>query len=202
MIDAADEGTSIMIPRGHYTITRTLDIEKSIDLVGSEEVIFDGIDRTQILRITNPDSDVSISNIDFVDGVGDRCGAIETQAKELVISNCKFSQNHGSQAGAICNHVGGGLEVRDECKFSQNEGKAGGAICNEGTLVLRNSAFEGNRADIGGAITNSEMSSTVLDGSVRFIGNTATNGGAVYNARNCRMRVLGHAVFNGEPVGG
>jgi len=123
--------------------------------------------------------------------VGDG-GAIYTKGN-LYINNkddntllTRFTSNSAVNGGAV--YAGRDLEIYNT-QFVSNSATSGGAIClaaysntdgeDENTSLISASRFERNTASVGGAIYNAGKLS--LDGDY-FDGNRAVNGGAVYNS--------------------
>jgi len=118
-------------------------------------------------------------------GGASKGGAIYNDAT-LTLKHMTFTDNHTnatiSQGGAIFNT--GTLTVTNSSfsgNSAQSSGSAdGGAIYSVGTLTVTSSTFTGNTADIGGAIYNFGIDSSITNST--FSGNTAiSSGGAVYN---------------------
>src|SRR5664280_123917 len=112
-------------------------------------------------------------------------GAIYNDRGTVTLLDTTLSGNAGDVGGAIWNYVAPSVMVIRNCLISSNVAINGGGIRNEGALSITNSTFNGNRADVGGALhnyyTSNASSPTTADiyGST-FAFNYATNvGGGV-----------------------
>lgn len=134
---------------------------------------------------------------------GASSGAIQNKTgAQLTISGTDFAKNAASTGGAIENW-GGTLKISSS-NFSENTAKTGygGAISNgnNGTAEISTSTFTGNKANSsnGGAINNfatMTINNSTFGGTVAGDGNTASYGGAIYNATNTSEGVLSEAVL-------
>ena len=145
---------------------------------------------------------------------------------KAVLGSATFIQNSaGSYGGAIINE--GDVRFNGPVSFVENTaGKIGGAVCNLNTLnMAAESAFSKNTAGVGGGLYNEGIASagarlpllktplptvavavfnvhqlTFADGAV-FSGNSATDGGAVYNDfsadKDGNVVSAGSLTFNG-----
>ncbi|MGB1252672.1 MAG: choice-of-anchor Q domain-containing protein [Candidatus Promineifilaceae bacterium] len=123
--------------------------------------IIDGGEATRLFRIT--DGTVAFDNLTASNGKvagpkptildtpipyspGDECGgAIWVEADATVlIENTTFSTNHADDGGAICNN--GTLTVRDTQLDDNKAERFGGAIFNDGELLVENSTLTNNEA--------------------------------------------------------
>ena len=111
-------------------------------------------------------------------------GAIYNAGNLVVRNSNIFTDNTAVLGGAISND--GDLTVLNST-FTGNNATNGGAIANYGDLTVGNSTFNNNQANsLGGAIFNNYGDSAVpitLSDSI-FMGNNATNGGAIYTNWN------------------
>jgi len=123
-------------------------------------------------------------------------GAILSQGSSS-FNNCSFTANFAySSGGAIYNYY---IMDLDYCTFTNNRADSGsyggGAICNNANgynLIIRMSNFTGNSATNGGAIYN--YNGTVDLTFSNLIENSAINGGAIYNGYN--MTIFASNVVN------
>ena len=93
-----------------------------------------------------------------------------------------FENNKAStDGGAIWNGTTGQVNVTGSSKFIGNTaGDWGGAIMNYGTLAVKGGVFEGNSANVGGAIAVSKVSTATTIEGASFVNNEATaDGGAI-----------------------
>ncbi len=141
----------------------------------------------------------TLTGANFTDNVAtDRAGAIYN-AGTLNVVDSTFETNTAEYGGAVVNYQGTASFVGTT--FSGNEAFFdAGAIDNYGQLTLTNTELTGNSANgYGGAVYNSQSSAnstyTVsLDGAT-FSNNTATKGGALYNAARSLVTVDGASSF-------
>ncbi|MBQ2789072.1 MAG: hypothetical protein IJE97_05490, partial [Thermoguttaceae bacterium] len=153
------------------------------------------------------------AGVSFVDGVATaQGGAIYNDGGELVVDggaeNSSFVGNQALYGGAIVNYQG--VATIAGATFASNKATgSAGAIDNYGELTLNGVSFENNEAGVaGGAIYNSESAangdaySVALQDDV-FRGNSATTGGAIYNAKGSVVDATG-ATFsaNSAATGG
>ena len=77
-----------------------------------------------------------------------------------------------------------------------------GGVFNAGTLIVTNSTFTANRANVGGAIINASGGAprTTITGST-FSGNTAADGGAIYNSSAAALTIT-NSTFTGNSATG
>ena len=149
-------------------------------------------------------STANINNSTFTGNTAsDRGGAIYSSEGTLNITNSTFTQNNSIDTAGIIYNSGYSTMINDT--FTQNTGEAiwndqagdlninnstftqntandwgGGAICNDGQLTVTNSTFISNAAinNPGGAIYNDGTANVNFN---RIIGNTASQGNAIYN---------------------
>jgi hypothetical protein len=133
--------------------------------------------------------DCAFSN-NFVDqeGVNDEGGAIYN-AGTLAITDSVFSNNQAGitftgAGGAIAN--AGNLTVSNSMLMNNAARWAGGAIYNPGSLSVSGGAISGNSAIQGGGIFNGTIfefnkNVTAALTGVTLMGNTASDGGAIWN---------------------
>lgn len=124
------------------------------------------------------------------------------------VKTSKFTYNTANYGGAISN---GGKFTVSGSNFTGNKATStnkniafdGGAVSNCGNLTVNGSNFTGNIADLGGAISNWDSSTTTISGST-FKSNIANSmGGAIYNggkvtARFCR--IVGNKILVYDPA--
>jgi hypothetical protein len=132
-----------------------------------------------------------LSHLELVNGKSSTPGAAISNAGELSIMYCIFSNNQSDAGGgAIYNATPGVVDI-DVTIFTANQASRGGAIYNAssvensgaGTMVIRRSFFEANEATAeGGAVYNAGAAATILwvyETSFRF-NVSGSNGGAIY----------------------
>ena len=125
-----------------------------------------------------------VSSSSFADNTASWGGAISSQGASHVY-NSTFDANTAQDGGAILSS--GTLRVVDSVFTFNGAVKEGGAILNNGMLIVRESTFAENRADLGGAIDNSEDATLSVDDSI-FNENLAwIYGGAIRNEGSLRI---------------
>ena len=139
-------------------------------------------------------------------------GAIDDGTANASVSNSTFTNNSAAIAGAINNYDGGstgGLTLTS-CTFTGNTATSGNggtiysSLGGNGTgVTVTNSTFSGNQtSNAGGAIFSvvdggSGAGDTVTVSNTIFTGNSASNGGAVYNPSGGTF-VLNGCTFSGN----
>lgn len=101
-------------------------------------------------------------------------------------NNFAYSENENAQGGAIFNADSGTLTLADNKTFYGNRaGYAGGAIYNEGSVsALNGMRFDTNISSFGGAIYNISDNGIQSISNSLFVGNIASEGGAINNQGN------------------
>lgn len=92
------------------------------------------------------------------------------------ITSCHFESNSGP-GGAIRVYENSAATVA-ACEFKENSADEGGAINTASDVIVSNSIFNGNTANLGGAIRCTGAEIDVR--SCSFYGNSAVSGGAIY----------------------
>jgi hypothetical protein len=100
---------------------------------------------------------------------------------KVVMKDCVIRGNRGLHAAGIHNKGNATLTL-DNTTISDNIATVkGGGVLNEGTLILKNSKFSGNQAELGGAIFNAKSSTVILDYCTTFVGNKAKEGNNIFD---------------------
>ena len=152
--------------------------------------------------IYNYGGSVTVSDSTFIGNTADYGGAIYNYGGSVTVSDSTFTNNIAYNGGAIWNsdtlgvkdsvfqnnnatwsggaiHSGSGSVTVSGSTFTNNTTKYhGGAIGNSDLLSVKDSVFQNNNADYGGAIENN---GTLDVSGSNFSGNTANNGGAIWN---------------------
>ncbi|MBQ7814085.1 MAG: hypothetical protein IJ387_06280, partial [Thermoguttaceae bacterium] len=173
------------------------------DLFG-EEVAISGANAAYGAGLYNVGT-ATFAGVSFADGVATaQGGAIYNDGGELVVDggveNSSFVGNQAVYGGAIVNYQGVATIVGATFVANKATGSAG-AVDNYGELTLDGVSFENNEAAVaGGAIYNSESASSADAYSVAlqdvvFKGNTAAQGGAIYNAKGSVVEATGAVSF-------
>jgi hypothetical protein len=119
----------------------------------------------------------SVSDISSFAGFG---GAIYNTGS-LTIAGSTVSDNraYGGDGGAIVN--GGTMSVSASTLSGNSALRQGGAILNGGTLTVTGGTIANNSAQYGGGIESAGYKATVVLTGVTLSGNTAYDGGALWN---------------------
>ncbi len=166
------------------------------DLVANKTT-FDGSKAVDGAAVYNLGS-ARFNEAGFVNGVAsDQAGAIYNEKGSLTVVSSIFDRNTAKFGGSIVNYLATASIV--DSSFTNNTATSdAGAIDNYGDLDLIGTSFANNKANgFGGAIYNSQSSSketyTVsLDGAT-FNKNSASKGGAIYNASKSEIVATGAA---------
>ena len=176
-ISVADDDDNIYLADGVYKGLKNtrLDIDKSVNFIGSKDTVIDGEGKNYIFNITDGVK-VTFKNIKFIN-------AFKNPSS---YSNTYTGLVYGSALSVNCATV-----VVDNCSFIDNKLDSnygeifGGAISNFGDLTIANSYFEGNNpvsssgfTSYGGSIYNKgklTITNTTIKDSI------STNGAGIYN---------------------
>ncbi len=128
-------------------------------------------------------------------------GAIEASGAQVIVDNVQFLDNRSSITGGAIYCYDGSLTVRNS-HFENNTAQTGGAIFNDGcTVELDTVTFRNNRATggRGGAVENSQLGALTVRNS-RFEANRAHDGGGLFVAGDSTA-VLDNVAFVGNSGG-
>jgi predicted outer membrane repeat protein len=164
------------------SITEGIAIGKSIVIDGKGHII-DANQQSRIFKIIA--GNVTLKNINFINGHADFAGAIWCENSNLTIIGCNFSDNDAyediSYGGAVV--FNGDKLTVDNSRFISNKAKYGGAVIieNAADAKLMNTEFSENGADEYGAL--GIFSDNILIDYCTFDGNYANKSvGALYFA--------------------
>lgn len=180
------DGSSLLVP---ITLdgesVRVLLIHSGISVTLDSLIIQNGYDPNYGGGIyNNLNSNLTLTNCTLIGNSSALRGGGIYNAGTLTVTNSTFYGNFAAHGGAIYNHSYGFITVTNST-FSNNSAGKGGGIFNFqiGTLNISNSIFSNNYADEqGGGIFNFDLSATSVVTNSTFYGNSAINGGAMYNA--------------------
>jgi predicted outer membrane repeat protein len=171
---------TIHLPAGTYKIPyQIIVITESLTIygAGAASTILDAFPNSSFFYVQSPSpfpQVITIANFTIQNAAG---GGGIFNRNELILKNCVFNNNSGTQGGGVQVHSKGLLYV-DNCTFQHNIATGfsakGGAIYSEGKITIINSTFQQN-IGLGGGI-NAVGQTTVIN-SV-FYNN---QGGAIYN---------------------
>ena len=127
---------------------------------------------------------LSITDCNFTNNKALYGGVLyNSRESPLVITGCKFTGNTAKlDGGAIQNFDSGSLSVKNSV-FTSNRAYGGAAIHNTSNLNVINCTFTSNHATYGAAIDNVDTSKVYSFHifNSRFYGNSATDGGCIFN---------------------
>ena len=172
----ATNGT-IYIAQGTYNESG-INIDHNMTIIGETQTntIINGKQTGTSIFIILPGINVTLLNLTLTNSTSRDYGGAITNYGTLIINNCTFNNNTGTEGGAICNYFSANLTVANST-FTDNIGHGdSGAIVSVGTLTVTNSIFTGNSAALGGAIAANNI---LIVTNSAFYNNTATVGGAI-----------------------
>ncbi|MCC7554069.1 MAG: hypothetical protein KO202_06245 [Methanobacteriaceae archaeon] len=159
-------------------------IDKPITIYGNGHTI-DGDNQVRLFKITG--NNVTLKNLNLINGLSDNGGAIYASGNGISIENCTLKDNNANEnGGAVYNNNGYSFIVSYNTIFENNTAQSnGGAIYNSGInfKIIGDNIFKYNKAikSDGGVIYNTG-DSLLINGYNTFINNNAKNyGGAIYN---------------------
>ena len=191
-------GGTLELASGLYAGSQSCDLEINISNVvirginGSVKTIIDCNHHTRHFTIFS--SNVSIIGLHLQRGAptnslgtsGQRGGCIYAAGNSTLVSNSIFSSCWADTGGAIAAVKGYGNLTVQNVTILSSVASFGAGISSSGSLFLKDSVFESNRANVsGGAVYTLNPSSIQkprieLSGHCAFNNNTAADGGAMY----------------------
>jgi len=181
---------TVLLTMGEISITDELTIQGP----GANLLTVDAQENSRIFNIDDGDNsdeiDVEISGLSLTNGREDDGGAIFNE-EDLTIINCKLFENSAASSmgsipsgGAIRTRFGVVIIVNS--MFSDNSAEVGGAIINtqEGAVAILRSTFNNNFAQMGAGGLFNGPESTINISNSTFYGNEAVfpGGGAIINS--------------------
>ena len=176
--------------------------ELSISDVSVEDALRTGTETSGIhdgaaIYAYNEDATVELENTDFKNNSvkGGNGGAIANiQSETFSITNALFKGNSASaNGGAIANINSESFSINNALFENNSAGKNGGAIYNADDMTIGAAPSE--------IVSNTET--MISAGNTSFAGNTAVQGGAIYNAQNAEMTISSASSvkeINGQPI--
>jgi hypothetical protein len=119
-----------------------------------------------------------------VDGTNN--GIIFNISGNVKIQNISFVNGNGEKGGAIYNDHNGTLNIAD-CIFQDNNAKYGGAIFSYGSCSFYNCEFARNHADGEGGAINNNFKGDLTVINTEFSMNTAISAAAIFSASECKI---------------
>lgn len=145
----------------------------------------------------------NLTNMVFKSNTAVNGGGLFLNGGNANLNNVSFIGNVANNAGAGMFTQGSASPTLTNVRFVNNSAVNGGGIYgSSGTLNISNCRFFNNSASGGlggGGLYNGPGSSANVNNSV-FMGNTATNGGAVYNYTS--SPIYANVIFTGNSTGG
>ena len=151
--------------------------------IRKDNFVLDGqghtIDGRNIAKVFEVDGyNITIRNINFINGHSGSGGAIHFNNISGLIENCNFTNNYATNLGGALCIVGQGI-VRN-CIFKDNSAqRMGGAVCSSNANKIINCTFIGNIADNGGGLSLGK-NEEVLNCTFRNNSALCYYGGAIY----------------------
>lgn len=174
----------------HTILVNTHVINTDVVVDGGNLITLSGGNQGQRIFVVNQTRSLTLRNITLADASevnGDGGAIFAHGSSTLIAENTTFRNNRTTlnySGGAIVSY--GTATIRNS-RFENNRGGGGGAFYNRwsATAVIENTVFENNRAESeisgwGGAILIWDGAQLTLRDS-HFEGNTADDGGAIYN---------------------
>ena len=194
----SNAGTIIINP-GIYN-EGNISINHSVNIIGLENVVFDGTNSTHLFWINTNKTTIRFINLNFqnyngaIESVNGAVISISEELKsakrlsltDVIIENCTFKNNYeikngmGGQ-GIISINTAGDVNITDSV-FENNSAYYGGAIAvsSNGTVNIRDSIFKDNYASLNGGSIRQTYGTLNIESSI-FENNIAgENGEALY----------------------
>ncbi len=172
MIEKSKSGDTIYL-EGNYVAgssNNQITIDKKLTITSKTGATLDGENKSSIFFIPSTGKGTSLSNIKFINGLGEFGGAIKIKSDNILISNCDFEHNYVSMKGGAVYSSGLNVII-DGCRFNYNkaDSEAGGVyskfnnISDEG-FVVKNSNFTYNTGyKNSGALTALSNNSKIIN---------------------------------------
>lgn len=177
------------------------EVEPDVNSVLIDECLFQGNETTDYggSAIYFWNTNYTITNTDFIGNEAPNTGAaiyMGGTEDDGVITNCTFTGNSSSFAGAVANYNGFGNLVIQGSAFNGNSALNGGGAASAGflgTISVDDCLFQDNEAGYGGAVFIQNDSSGFSAINTDFIGNVAnsSSGGAILNNNSNPLTIDG-----------
>jgi len=229
LIDGAKDGDVIELQPGVYRTSEgslgfIAAIDKNLTIIGQGSVIVDGRRSSGALAIGrgNPNINVVISNIKFINCRGKNGGAILSHAKKLAVDKCLFGNNIAYNGSAIYNE-GGELEICNSLIFNNFAARDGTIKNHNGRLIAKDCRIHENKVlNGGGGISsvcdrairdshnlqdaladyqNNETIAQMLVKNCSFDWNKGDHGGAI-SGESCGLIIVDSTSFNSNQGAG
>ena len=182
---AYTEGTDRTIGIAIYGTTKDITID------GNGHTL-DGKNVARILYINEGANNITIKNVNFVNGYQDSgAGAIFWRGESGTLTDCNFTSNAADKSGGAILWTGAKGTI-DNCKFEKcsSKSQSGGALyttdaCDK--ITISNSKFISNSAKTSGAAIASAGAGAVISKNI-FTDNSASDSGAAKH-KNKRVSV-------------
>ena len=219
-IDDAENGDTINLKNGVYTINKFVLIEKNIKIIGGSNVVFNskgkgGISIIHYLQkptvtlekikfknfkkiaiYADEQTKLTVKNCVFTNNQCEYNGAAISSSGSLTISKCIFTNNQAIFGGAINSH---NLLIND-CTFTNNQAKFLGGAIDADKLTIKNCIFNSNKGESAGSIYAKDL----IISDCTFTNNKASSaGGAIFSDKMSMKKCTftnNQAKFNGGAI--
>lgn len=194
-----------------YAFINGIVINQNNFAVDGNGITIDGNSLARIFTITG--NNVTLKNINFINGNATSGGAILWNGKNAFISNSIFTHNNASSAGGALFYNGNSIII-EKCTFESNNATGdGGAVCipvssSSDKSIICNSTFNNNYATYGAAIYTStgignkvliDIKNLKLKGNAAYISTIYIGSGTTANITNITLtNNIGLKNDNGE----
>ena len=182
-----------------------VDSEINVTIVDNAQVVFQGNHAKTVGGAITSLQHVTIAgSVQFINNsVNQSGGAIISENSVTIADNAQvvFQGNHAKHLGGA---IGSDLHVSvaGSVQFISNSADHGGAIISKGTVTIEKNShviFQGNHAKtFGGAISSSQLAHVNISGSVKFINNSASQGGAIMCGDTVTIDNNAQVIFQGN----
>jgi predicted outer membrane repeat protein len=184
MIDAAQDGDTIIISSGTYT--ESLTINKNLTLVGQADMsaIVRAVTNQRVITVQSGHN-LTLKDLVLSLGSGvNEGGGVRIENGNLTIDHCNLYGNQADYGGAIFQGGTGQVIVQNQSYIYNNHSNIdGGGIYTNGNLSISDSWMESDSAGRhGGAATVVAGNLTVSNGAISY--NQAGENGGAFNVNN------------------
>ena len=155
-INDANPGDTIKLTGIYYANSKdsVINIDQNLTITSDSGATLDGKGISSIFKIRTDGAYTSIYNLKFINAEGDHGSAIRIYAKNVLVENCAFEDNHADFGGVLSTnyqlHDAENLKIR-HCNFTNNCGYS------------RNHTGDGAAGAVGAFAFNSEVSNCIFD---------------------------------------
>ena len=156
-VDASRDGDEVLVFPGTYA--ENVNVGRRIvtlrSAAGPATTVVDGSGNEASVLTYRVDGRATcvLDGFHITGGLARDGGGVNAHGSDLLIRNCRFSQNEAVDSGGAVYHQAGTLEI-DNCEFDANRGSIGGAVALNGTDGwITSSLFERNTSNVSGAVS-------------------------------------------------